>query len=129
MVCRKKGCLGLDPVLLTFCDLVQIHPNVISRICKKLASSHSKTFAHSYSFESPALSFNIFLPRYPVLSIGAVFGWLRSVRISSHLWFKSIYSPPISNWLWHHPVGRIHPVSFWVNYTFSCHLSYYHEVI
>ena len=39
--------------------------------------------------------------------------------ISRQLWFDLIYSPPISNWPWHHPVGGLQSVSLWVNSTFS----------
>ena len=43
---------------------------------------------------------------------------LHLVFISSQLLLDSIYSPPISNCLWHHPVRRIHSVSFCVDSTF-----------
>ena len=46
-------------------------------------------------------------------------GRIHLVFILSQLLFNSIYSPPISNWLWHHPVGWLHPVSFWVDNNFS----------
>ena len=48
-----------------------------------------------------------------------VVGKLHSVCILSQVWFGSIYSLPISNLPWHHPVGRLHTVSFLFEYTFS----------
>ena len=81
--------------------------------------SFKTSFVHSSRFNSPPLSFKKTFPSYPTLSRGPEVGWLHLFHISNHLWFNLIDSPPISNWPWCHPVGRLHPVSLLVNNTFS----------
>ena len=50
---------------------------------------------------------------HPVKIIGFYpVGRLPLVCISIQLLFNSMYSPPISNWIWHHPVRNLHTVSF-----------------
>ena len=66
----------------------------------------------------------------PILPRGMGVGQLYSVFISSQLWFDSIYSPPIFNWQWHHPVVKIHSVSLWVKSTsLPANFSDYREFI
>ena len=90
------------------------------RISAKTCPVSFKTrFSQSSGFESLPLYFEKILTSDPILSRGLGFGRLCLVLISSQLWFDSIYFLPISNWPWCYPVGRLHPVSFWFDYTFS----------
>ena len=76
--------------------------------------SFKMCFNHSPRFDLPNLSFGIFSPSNPILSRGPGVGRLQLVHISSQLLFDSIYSHPISNWPWCHPVVKLHPVSLLV---------------
>ena len=89
----------------------------ITYLQKTFLISFKTSFYNSSKFESLPIYFNIFLPRNPTLSRGIRVGQLHLVCIFIQSWIDSIYSPTIYNWPWYHPVGWIHPVYFWVNYT------------
>ena len=86
---------------------------IIVHLQKTCLISFKMSFDHFSRFNSSTLSFNIFFPSNPTLSRGPGVRKIHSVCILSHLIFESIYPPPISNWTWHNPVGRIQPVFFW----------------
>ena len=91
----------------------------IKYLRKTCLISLKTSFDHSSSFNLPLIYLHIFFPSNPELSRGIWVGQLHLVCILIQSWIDLIYSPPISNRPWRHPVGWLHTVYFWFNYTFS----------